>query len=199
MMRWSGQPGGRFVRYRATSRWQRIFVTTLWGFFFFLETGAYFDRNGTQPGELAFTSGFLAVLAWLGVRSSRMATLLADEDKVVVRAQLRTRSWSWDQIDAFVVETRLVGGFVKYRRRMLGIRQHDGRLRWLTELNCRPAKGRRGAGRLARKARYPGRLDVQSSPGARFSGCSSRGSRSGIVRRGQNLSKAPAASLRANS
>jgi hypothetical protein len=131
------------VRYRATSRWQRIFVTTLWSFFFFLETGAYFDRNGTQPGELAFTSGFLAVLAWLGVRSSRMATLLADEDKVVVRAQLCTRSWSWDQVDAFVVETRLVGGFVKYRRRTLGIRQHDGRLRWLRELNCRPAKGRR--------------------------------------------------------
>jgi hypothetical protein len=120
-----------------------VFVTTLWSFFFFLETGAYFDRNGTQPGELAFTSGFLAVLAWLGVRSSRMATLLADEDKVVVRGMVRTRSWSWDQIDAFVVETRLAGGFVKYRRRVLGIRQHDGRLRWLRELNCRPAEGGR--------------------------------------------------------
>jgi hypothetical protein len=72
-----------------------------------------------------------------------MATLLASEDKVVVRGLVRTRSWSWDQIDAFVVETRVVGGFVKYRCRMLGIRQHDGRLRWLTELNCRPAKGSR--------------------------------------------------------
>jgi len=133
------------LRYRATSLWQRVVMTTALSAFIFLETGAYFDRNGTQPGELAFTSGFLAVLAWLAVRSSRMATLLADEDKVVVRSLVRTRSWSWDQIDAFVVETRLVGGFVKYRRRMLGIRQHDGRLRWLTELNCRPAQGRRAS------------------------------------------------------
>jgi hypothetical protein len=133
------------VRYRATSRWQRVVLTTGWGLFAFLETGAFFDRNGTQPGELAFTSGLLAVMVWLGVRSSRMATLLADEHKVVVRGMFRTRSWTWDQIDAFVVETRLVGGFVKYRRRMLGIRQHDGRLRWLTELNCRPAKGQRAS------------------------------------------------------
>jgi hypothetical protein len=131
------------VRYKATSRWQRVFMTTMAGFFIVLETGAYFDRNGTQPGVLAFTSAFLAVLTWLGVRSSRMATLLADDDKVVVRALFRTRSWSWDQIDAFVVETRLTGGFARYRRRMLGIRQHDGRLRWLSELNCRPAKGSR--------------------------------------------------------
>ena len=133
------------MRYKATSRWQRVVMTTVLGLFFFLETGAYFDRNGTQPGELAFTSVFLAVLVWLGVRSSRMATLLADNDKVVVRSLVRTRSWPWDQIDAFVVETRLVGGFVKYRRRMLGIRQHDGRLRWLRELNCRPANGRRAS------------------------------------------------------
>lgn len=133
------------MRYKATSRWQRVVMTTVWALFFFLETGAYFDRNGTQPGELAFTSAFLAVLVWLGVRSSRMATLLADNDKVVVRSLIRTRSWPWDQIDAFVVETRLVGGFVKYRRRMLGIRQHDGRLRWLTELSCCPAKGRRAS------------------------------------------------------
>jgi hypothetical protein len=133
------------VRYKATSRWQRVGVTTVWGLFFFLETGAYFDRNGTQPGELAFTSALLAVLVWLGVRSSRMATLLADNDKVLVRSLIRTRSWSWDQIDIFVVETRFVGGLVKYRRRMLGIRQHDGRLRWLTELSCRPAKGRRAS------------------------------------------------------
>jgi hypothetical protein len=137
--------GGRSVRYKATSRWQRVVMTTVWGLFFFLETGAYFDRNGTQPGELAFTSVFLAVLVWLSVRSSRMATLLADSDKVVVRSLVRKRSWPWDQIDAFVVETRLVGGFVKYRCRMLGIRQHDGRLRWLTELNCRPANGRRAS------------------------------------------------------
>jgi len=131
------------VRYKATSRWQRVFLTSMSGLFILLESGAYFDRNGTEPGFLAFTSALLAVLAWLGVRSSRMATLLADDDKVVVRALVRTRSWAWDQIDAFVVDTRLTGGFVRYRRRMLGIRQHDGRLRWLTELNCRPARGSR--------------------------------------------------------
>jgi hypothetical protein len=137
--------GRSFVRYRATSRSQRFVMTTGWGLFVFLETGAFFDRNGTEPGELAFSSAFIAVMVWFGVRSSRMATLLADEHKVVVRGMVRTRSWTWDQIDAFVVDTRLVGVFVKYRRRMLGIRQHDGRLRWLTELNCRPANGQRAS------------------------------------------------------
>jgi hypothetical protein len=97
-------------------------MTSVSSLFFFLEFGAYFDRNGTKPGFAAFTSVFLVVIAWLAVRSSRMATLLADDDKVVVRGFLRTRSWSWDQIDTFVVDTRLVGGYVKYRRRTLGIR-----------------------------------------------------------------------------
>ena len=125
--------------YRATSRWQRVVTASVFGLFFFLETGAYFDRNGTQPGELAFTSAFLAVTAVLAVRAARSCTLLADDRKVVVRSLIRTRSWRWDQIDRFVVDTRLTGGFIKYRRRMLGICQADGTTRWLTELNCRPA------------------------------------------------------------
>ena len=133
------------MRFKATSRLQRVLVTSFLGLCVFLEIGAYFAHNGTQPGELAFTSVFLVALIWLGVRSSRMATLLANDDRVVVRGLVRTRSWSWDLIDAFIVETRLVGGTVKYHRRVLGVRQRDGRLTWLTELNDRPPKGQRSS------------------------------------------------------
>jgi hypothetical protein len=132
------------LRYRFTSRWQRVFSASLFGWFFFLETGAYFDKNGTQPGEIAFTSALLAVIAWLAVRAARAATLLANDDKITVRSFLRTRSWSWDEIDGFVVDTRLVGSrYWQYRRRMLGMRGHDGTVRWFRELNCRPARGAR--------------------------------------------------------
>jgi hypothetical protein len=58
--------------------------------------------------------------------------LLANDDKITVRSFLRTRSWSWDEIDGFVVDTRLVGGYgayINYRRRMLGMRGHDGTVR----------------------------------------------------------------------
>lgn len=131
------------MRYRFTSRWQRAFLASVFGFFFFLETGAYFDKNGTQPGEIAFTSALLAALAWLAVRAARAATLLTNDNKITVRSLLRTRSWSWDEIDGFVVDTRLVGAYIKYRRRMLGMRKHDGSIRWFPELNCRPAQGAR--------------------------------------------------------
>jgi hypothetical protein len=115
------------LRYRFTSRWQRVFSASVFGCFFFLETGAYFDKNGTQPGEIAFTSALLAVIAWLAVRAARAATLLANDDKITVRSFLRTRSWSWDEIGGFVVDTRLVGSrYMQYRRRMLGMRGHDG-------------------------------------------------------------------------
>jgi hypothetical protein len=130
------------LRYRFASRWQRVFGASVFGFFFFLEIGSYFDKNGTQPGYLAFTSAFLAVLAWVAVRVARSATLLANDDKITVRSFLRTRSWSWDEIDGFVVDTRLVGAN-GYRRRMLGMRGHDGTVRWFSELNCRPAQGAR--------------------------------------------------------
>jgi Bacterial PH domain len=131
------------LRYRFTSRWQRVVGASLFGGFFFLETGAYFDKNGTQPGEIAFTSALLAVIVWGGVRAARAATLLANDDKITVRGLFRTRSWSWDEIDGFVVETRLVGRYINYRRRMLGMRGHDGTVRWFRELICRPARGAR--------------------------------------------------------
>jgi hypothetical protein len=131
------------LRYRFASRWQRVFGASAFGFFFFLEIGAFFDKNGTQPGYLAFTSAFLVVLAWVAVRVARSATLLANDDKITVRSFLRTRSWSWDEIDGFVVDTRLAPAHINYRRRMLGMRGHDGTVRWFRELYCRPARGAR--------------------------------------------------------
>jgi hypothetical protein len=48
-----------------------------------------------------------------------------------------------DEIDGFVVDTKLVGRYTNYRRRMLGMRGHDGTVRWFRELICRPARGPR--------------------------------------------------------
>lgn len=129
------------MRYRVTSRTQRLVGTGAFSLFFFLEIGAYFGRNGTQPGEIAFTTIFLLVIAAAAVRSYRSATLLADDRKIIVRSLMRTRSWAWQEVDCFLAETRLVGAWVKYRRRVLGLRERDGTVRWFRELNCRPAKG----------------------------------------------------------
>lgn len=131
------------MRYRFTSKWQRFGGASVFALGFLLETGAYFDKNGTQPGEIAFTTLFLGVIAWFTVRAARAFTLLTNDDKITVRGLYRTRSWSWDEVDGFVVETRLVGAYIKYRRRMLGMRGHDGTVHWFRELNCRPARGDR--------------------------------------------------------
>jgi hypothetical protein len=114
------------------------------GVFFILESGSYSAKNGTEPGFVAFTTAFLVVIAWAGVRAARSATLLANDHKVTVRSFVRTRSWLWEQIDAFVVETRPIGMY-SYKRRMLGLRTRDGNIRWLSELNCRPAGGPGGS------------------------------------------------------
>jgi len=127
--------------YRFTWKWRRVGVASIFGFFFFLETGAYFDKNGTQPGEIAFTSVLLVVIAWFTVRAARAATLLANDSEATVRGLYRTRSWSWDEVDGFVADTRPTGAHVKYRRRVLGMRYRDGTIRWFPELSCRPAKG----------------------------------------------------------
>ena len=127
------------MRYRFASRWQRVFGASAFGFFFFLEIGAFFDKNGTQPGYLAFTSAFLVVLAWVAVRVARSATSLANDDKITVRSFLRTRSWSWDEIDGFVVDTRSVGAN-GYSRRMLGMRGHDGTVRGSANSTAAPLR-----------------------------------------------------------
>lgn len=125
------------MRYRLTWKWRRVGFASICGFFFFLETGAYFDKNGTQPGEIAFTSVLLVVIAWFAVRGARAATLLANDAEVTVRGFYRTRSWSWDEVDGFVTDTRRIG---VYRRRVLGMRYRDGTIRWFPELSCRPAQ-----------------------------------------------------------
>jgi hypothetical protein len=127
--------------YRLTWKSRRVGIASIFGCFFFLETGSYFDKNGTQPGEIAFTSVFLVVIAWVIVRAARSATLLTNDSEVTVRGLYRTRSWSWDEVDGFVVDTRLIGAYVKYRRRVLGMRYRDGTIRWFPELSCRPAQG----------------------------------------------------------
>ena len=131
------------MHYRLTWKWRRVGIASMCACFFFLEAGAYSDKNGTQPGEIAFTSVFLVLIAWFTVRAARSATLLANDAKVTVRGLYRTRSWSWDEVDGFVADTRLVGAYVKYRRRVLGMRYRDGTIRWFPELSCRPAQGDR--------------------------------------------------------
>jgi hypothetical protein len=137
-------PDRSTVHFRCTSMSQRVVGASMCGFFFFLESTSYFAKSGRQPGFVAFTTAFLVVIAWVGVRAARSATLLTNDDKVTVRGFVRTRSWLWNEIDAFVVETRSVGRY-SYQRRVLGLRTRAGNIRWLSELNCRPAAGPGGS------------------------------------------------------
>ena len=125
------------MRYRLTFRIHRVFTAVFFWFFVAAEIPYYFGSTGHQIGWIMSTSLLIAVGSWLAIRGSRMATLLADDEKVTVRGLLRTRSWVWHQIDTFVVETRLIG---LYRRRVLGMRLSDGTTRWFTELNSSPSR-----------------------------------------------------------
>ena len=92
-----------------------------------------------RPGLLAFDAVIVAACAVLLVRSWRSAALILDPRQVVVRSLLRTRRWPRTAVAGFVVATRIIGPG-RWRRRVLGIAFADGTTRWLTEINCRPAK-----------------------------------------------------------
>jgi hypothetical protein len=130
------------LHYRLTFLIPKVFGAGFFCFIVAVEIPYYFGRTGSQPGWVISASVFIAVGGWLAVRASRMATLLADDEKVTVRNIFRTRSWPWHHIDGFVVETRVVGRTF-FRRRVLGLRLNDGNVRWFEELNCRPSRGAR--------------------------------------------------------
>jgi hypothetical protein len=125
------------MRYVVTVKWIRVAMSASFGFMFLLEIGAFYDHNGTRGGELIFTSAFLAVIAWLTYRSARSATLIADDDSVVVRTLIRTRRWDWSDIEQFITEIRFVG---VQRRLIVGIRRRGGRICWFDEIGGRPGK-----------------------------------------------------------
>jgi len=114
----------------------RVHVSDLW-LYVLSGTGAYFDRNGTLVGFLAFTSALLAVLAWFTYRSARAATLIADDDGVVIRTLIRTRRWDWSEIEQFSTQIRVVG---VQSRLIVGIRLRSGRIYWSDEIGGRPGK-----------------------------------------------------------
>jgi hypothetical protein len=105
------------------------------------------DPNGSSVTSLALFSILDAWVAAIGVRGWRSATLVATAQKVTVRQLVLTTSWSWGQIDGFTTETRPVPWawlpWIRSRRRVLGVRLRDGRVRWLDELACRPSAGAR--------------------------------------------------------
>lgn len=89
---------------------------------------------------------FSLLEAWavvLGLRGWRSATLLATADKVTVRQLLWTTSLPWQQIEGFTAETMPTPWApqvpIRVPRRVLGVRQRNGKTLWLTELSSRPA------------------------------------------------------------
>jgi hypothetical protein len=86
---------------------------------------------------IAYVATMEILLAVLVVRAWRSATVVVDDQEVLVRSLLRTRRWPRSEVREFIVETRSVG-MGGWRRRVLGVVFVDGTTRWLREINARP-------------------------------------------------------------
>src|SRR5579862_3530535 len=100
-----------------------------------------FQKGGHDRPGVEISSGIVvALLLVAAVRGWRGSTVIAEPHGVMARSGVRTRRWHWDQVDAFIADTR-ANGVVGYQRRMLGIKLANGHTDWCTDINCRPARG----------------------------------------------------------
>lgn len=100
------------------------------------------EPGGPTASEIVYFAVECAWVTAFAVRGWRGGTLLATEDKVTVRQLIWTRSWSWQQIDGFTIETRsqprLMLPVVKVQRDVLKMQFASGGAVWLSEICWRP-------------------------------------------------------------
>jgi hypothetical protein len=102
--------------------------------------------DGRGPGES------VAGLAWIGVglmvAGVARSGLIVDRHGITVRELLRSRHWTWDEVDHFEVKTPLLKGALRIHLvtgKVISTPGLDGRSRrerclseaWIAELNCR--------------------------------------------------------------
>src|SRR5437773_4394415 len=117
-------PGGR---YEVRSRYVRGLTSSVFVLFALLTAGGFVNTTRT-----AFTMTVVLeiVLVALVVRAWRSASVIVDNQEVVVRSLLRTRRWPRSAVRSFVADTHAVG-MGGWQRRVLGIVFWDGSTRWL--------------------------------------------------------------------
>ncbi len=110
------------------------------GFFLFCTLG--FIIQIFTPGKggvgLQVFAGITAVTAaWLTARCFVAPTITADLNGVRIRTLVRTRKYSWPEVERFRVEVRMVR---QYRRKVLGVELRNGQTAWFSELNGSPKR-----------------------------------------------------------
>jgi hypothetical protein len=123
-------------RYEIRSRYIRGLTSSVFAFFALLVVGGFVNTTRTA---FAMTVVLEIILVALVARGWRSASVIVDDQEVVVRSLLRTRKWPRRAIRGFVADTRAVG-MGGWQRRVLGIAFTDGSTRWLNEINSRPPK-----------------------------------------------------------
>jgi len=103
-----------------------------------------FTLQAFSPGKggvalvLLHAAGAVAT-AILSFRSFGCGTLIARSDTVELRGAFRTTRWGWSEIASWQTGIRLVG-IMRYRRSVLALELTSGEVRWLNEMNVRPAR-----------------------------------------------------------
>ena len=116
-------------------RYLRVVTAAFFGLVTILFVVQAFNPGKGGTGLTVFAVAAAIVCAVLTVRGARSATILARDSGVEYRSLVRTRRWTWPEIDGF--EARDVrDGAMQYRRRMLFVRQRNGVVRKLQELSA---------------------------------------------------------------
>lgn len=117
---------------------QRTVMGGFFGFttFLFVQQARHPGQGGVALSVIAWVSALLSAVMML--RGARSATIIASRTRVTYRSLLRTRHWTWSQIDGF--EARDSGiGLMQNRRRVLFLRERGGRVWRLAEINDAPS------------------------------------------------------------
>jgi Bacterial PH domain len=86
-------------------------------------------------GLSVLSSASALVCALLTVRGARCSTIIVRDGGVEYRSLARTRHWTWPEIEDFEARDSSEG-VMQYRRRVLFVRERQGRVRKLQEINA---------------------------------------------------------------
>lgn len=94
--------------------------------------------DANVSGQRLLSILMLIPVLLVGVTAGASSSIRASADGVRAFTVLGPRSWRWEEIHSFLVETRATG-LLRYQRRVLGIQLRSGETRWLTEISSRLA------------------------------------------------------------
>ncbi len=136
-----GAPVTKIGMTSAKRRYRNGVYSVTLGIFLLLATGILigevFNAGKSGLGPTVFAAIMAAASAALTIRCLVAPTITAGHNGVRIRSLLRTRNYSWAEIDRFSVVTRSPGA---YNRKVLAITLRNGETRSFTDLNSRPTR-----------------------------------------------------------